>query len=177
MATKDWVKDVEQRYMKKSLPDFRPGDTVKVKTRIKEGNKERTQAYEGVIIKTRGSGINKTVTVRRVFQGVGVERVFLVHSPKVESIQILRKGSVRRAKLYYLRERTGKAARIREKVGALNAEAKAKSSKVAVAEPVAEPPTPEVQATPPEAVQEAAPPTATDETPATIEAQEPSNES
>lgn len=116
MAT-DWVKEVEKRYMKQDLPEVHPGDTVKVKIKIREGSKERIQAYEGVVIKMRGAGINKTVTVRRVFQGVGVERVFLLHSPKVESIQVLRQGAVRRAKLYYLRERTGKAARIREKVG------------------------------------------------------------
>ncbi len=122
--TTDLVKEVEQRYLKQDLPDVAPGDTVKVKIKIKEGNKERTQAYEGVVIKKRGSGINKTITVRRVFQGVGVERVFLLHSPKVESIQIIRKGDVRRAKLYYLRKLTGKAARIREKVGVISGEAK-----------------------------------------------------
>jgi large subunit ribosomal protein L19 len=94
--------------------------------RIKEGNKERLQGYEGVIIKLAGGGISRTVTVRRVFQGVGVERVFLLHSPRVDSIKVLRRGSVRRAKLYYLRNRTGKAARIREKVstGSSNSESK-----------------------------------------------------
>ncbi len=122
MAT-DLLKEVEKRYLKQDLPDVKPGDSVKVKIKIKEGNKERTQAYEGVVIKVRGASVNKTITVRRVFQGVGVERVFLIHSPKVESIQILRKGDVRRSKLYYLRERTGKAARIREKI---NTEAKGK---------------------------------------------------
>jgi large subunit ribosomal protein L19 len=131
MAT-DLVKEVEKRYMKENLPELNPGDSVKVKIKIKEGNKERIQAYEGVIIKLRGAGISKTITVRRVFQGVGVERVFLVHSPKVESIQILRKGDVRRAKLYYLRNRTGKAARIREKVGAAS-ESKAKAKAAATA--------------------------------------------
>jgi len=117
MAT-DLVKEVESRYLKKKLPEISPGDTVKVKIKIKEGNKERLQAYEGVVIKLHGGGLNKTITVRRVFQGVGVERVFLLHSPKLETIQILRKGHVRRSKLYYLRQRTGKAARIREKLGA-----------------------------------------------------------
>lgn len=115
MAT-DLVKEVEKRYMKENLPDIKPGDTVKVRIKIVEGSKERLQAYEGVVIKVRGSGLGKSITARRVFQGVGVERVFLLHSPKVESIQILRKGDVRRAKLYYLRSRTGKAARIREKI-------------------------------------------------------------
>lgn len=129
----DWVKDVEKRYMKSSLPVIHPGDTVKVKIRIVEGNKERTQAYEGVVIKMRGSGINKTLTVRRVFQGVGVERVFLLHSPKVESIQILRKGDVRRSKLYYLRELTGKAARIKERLGAAAEKAKLETVAIDVA--------------------------------------------
>jgi large subunit ribosomal protein L19 len=136
MAT-DLVKEVEKRYMKDNLPELNPGDSVKVKIKIKEGNKERLQAYEGVIIKIRGAGINKTVTVRRVFQGVGVERVFLLHSPKVESIQVLRKGDVRRAKLYYLRKLTGKAARIREKVG-VTTSAKSKD-KAAVQETTSEP--------------------------------------
>ena len=111
----DLVKEIEKEYLKSDLPELNPGDSVKVMVRIREGNKERLQGYEGVIIKLAGSGISKTVTVRRVFQGVGVERVFLLHSPKVESIKVLRRGDVRRAKLYYLRERTGKAARIREK--------------------------------------------------------------
>lgn len=84
--------------------------------RIKEGNKERIQAFEGIVIKKQGCGFRKTITVRRVFQGIGVERVFPLHSPKIEDIKVLRKGKVRRAKLYYLRERTGKAARIKEKI-------------------------------------------------------------
>lgn len=110
------VQEIENRYKKEVLPEIAPGDTVKVKIRIKEGNKERLQAYEGVVIKLQGAGLNRTATVRRVFQGVGVERVFILHSPVVESIQVLRKGHVRRAKLYYLRKLTGKAARIREKI-------------------------------------------------------------
>ena len=111
----DLVKEIEQEYLKADLPEVSPGDTVKVMVRIREGNKERLQGYEGVVLKLAGAGVSKTVTVRRVFQGVGVERVFLLHSPKVESIKVLRRGDVRRAKLYYLRQRTGKAARIREK--------------------------------------------------------------
>ncbi len=110
------IKSIEKEYLKESLPDLAPGDSVKVKVRIIEGNKERVQAYEGVVIRIRGGGINRTVTVRRVFQGIGVERIFLLHSPKVESITVIRKGYVRRSKLYYMRERSGKAARIREKV-------------------------------------------------------------
>jgi large subunit ribosomal protein L19 len=110
------IQSINQTQLKTDLPDLNPGDTVKVTVRIKEGNKERLQGYEGVIIKLQNGGINKTVTVRRVFQGVGVERIFLLHSPKVDSIKVLRRGAVRRAKLYYLRQRTGKSARIREKV-------------------------------------------------------------
>jgi large subunit ribosomal protein L19 len=109
------IDSLEAELTKKELPELNPGDTVKVFVRIKEGNKERTQAFEGVIIKKRGSGINKTITVRRVFQGVGVERVFPVFSPRIENIKVLRQGSVRRSKLYYLRELTGKATRIKEK--------------------------------------------------------------
>lgn len=109
------VLDIEKDYLKKELPELNPGDTVKVMVRIREGNKERLQGYEGVIIQIAGSGVSKTFTVRRVFQGVGVERVFLLHSPMVDSIKVLRRGRVRRARLYYLRGQIGKAARIKEK--------------------------------------------------------------
>ena len=102
------IKNLEAEYTTRELPEMNPGDTVKVFCRIVEGNKERIQAYEGAIIAEHGSGINKTITVRNVFQGVGVERI--------EKIQALRKGDVRRAKLYYLRERSGKATRIKEKI-------------------------------------------------------------
>lgn len=112
----DLIKEIEQEYLKAELPAVSPGDTVKVMVRIREGNKERLQGFEGVVLKLSGAGLSRTMTVRRVFQGVGVERVFLLHSPKVDSINIQRKGRVRRAKLYYLRQRTGKAARIREKI-------------------------------------------------------------
>lgn len=101
--------------LKKDLPSVRVGDTVKVTVRIKEGTKERNQNYEGVVLKIKGSGINKTFTVRRVFQGVGVERVFFFHSPKIEKITIIRSGKTRRAKLYYLRERVGKSTKLKEK--------------------------------------------------------------
>ena len=101
--------------LKKDLPSIRVGDTVKVTVKIKEGTKERNQNYEGVILKIKGSGINKTFTVRRVFQGVGVERVFFFHSPKIEKITIIRSGKTRRAKLYYLRERIGKSTKLKEK--------------------------------------------------------------
>ena len=110
------IKEIKKEYTKKEMPDMNPGDTVKVFVRIIEGNKERIQAFEGTVIKKHGSGINKTVTVRKVFQGIGVERVFAIYSPRIEKIQVLRKGDVRRSKLYYLRERSGKATRIREKM-------------------------------------------------------------
>lgn len=120
------IKEIEAPLLKTDLPKFDVGDTVKVFVKIVEGNKERTQGYEGVIIKYSGHGVGTTITVRRVFQGIGIERVFLIHSPRVEKITVLRRGHVRRAKLYYLRERTGKATRIKEKVGVRkDAEAKA----------------------------------------------------
>ena len=107
---------IEKENLKANVPEFGIGDTVKVYVKIIEGNKERTQAFEGTIIKKHGEGINKTITVRKVFQGVGVERVFLMHSPRIEKITLLRRGDVRRSKLYYLRERSGKATRIKEKI-------------------------------------------------------------
>ena len=110
------IKELEEQYKKSDIPEINPGDTVKVFVRIVEGNKERIQAFEGTIIKKHGSGINKTITVRKVFQGVGVERVFLLHSPRIDKINIVRRGDVKRAKLYYLRERSGKATRIKEKI-------------------------------------------------------------
>lgn len=110
------IDELEKPYMEKEIPDVNPGDTVRVFVRIIEGNKERTQAFEGTIIKKHGAGINKTITVRKIFQGVGVERVFLLHSPRIEKINIVRRGDVKRAKLYYLRERSGKATRIKEKI-------------------------------------------------------------
>ncbi len=110
------IQDIENVFKKESIPKLFPGDTVKVMVKIVEGSKERIQAYEGIVIRTANAGINKTFTVRRVFQGVGVERTFLFHAPKVDDIKIIRRGRVRRARLYYLRERRGKAARIREKI-------------------------------------------------------------
>ena len=110
------IDELEKEYTQKEMPEINPGDTVKVFVRVIEGNKERTQAFEGTVIKKHGSSINKTITVRKVFQGIGVERVFAVYSPRIEKIQVLRKGDVRRSKLYYLRERSGKATRIREKM-------------------------------------------------------------
>ena len=110
------VENLGKQYMDKELPQLNPGDTIKVFVRIIEGNKERTQAFEGIIIKKRGSGVGSTITVRKTFQGVGVERVFAIYSPRIEKINVLRRGDVRRAKLYYLRDRIGKATRIKEKI-------------------------------------------------------------
>lgn len=110
------INELEKAYLKDELPQLNTGDTVKVFVRIVEGNKERLQAFEGTIIKQHGSGLNKTITVRKVFQGVGVERVFLINSPRVDKINVLRRGDVKRSKLYYLRERSGKATRIKEKI-------------------------------------------------------------
>src|SRR6185312_3724418 len=107
--------ETQKEYMRADVPPFRPGDTLRVQVRVKEGDKERLQAFEGVCIARRGSGVSETFTVRKVSNGVGVERIFPVHSPMLGSIIVARRGMVRRAKLYYLRNATGKAARIREK--------------------------------------------------------------
>jgi large subunit ribosomal protein L19 len=104
-----------QKEWMKEIPPFRAGDTVRVNVRVKEGDKERIQAFEGVCIARRGAGVSETFTVRKVSNGVGVERIFPVHSPMLESITVVRRGAVRRAKLYYLRDVTGKAARIKER--------------------------------------------------------------
>jgi large subunit ribosomal protein L19 len=117
LAMNQIIREIEAPLLKDNLPKLNIGDTVKVFVKIKEGGKERTQGYEGVVIKRHGSGVSSTVTVRRVFQGIGIERVFLLHSPRVEKITVQRRGDVRRSKLYYLRERTGKATRIKEKIG------------------------------------------------------------
>ena len=109
------IKTFEEAQQNKNLPDIYVGDTVRVGVRISEGNKERVQPYEGVVIAKRHGGINKTITVRRIFQGIGVERIFLVHSPQVASIKVERRGKVRRAKLFYLRERVGKATRVKQR--------------------------------------------------------------
>jgi large subunit ribosomal protein L19 len=106
---------LEQQQLKKNVPQFFPGDTVRVHVKVVEGGRERTQAFEGIVINRQGGGIVETFTVRRVSYGVGVERIFPVHSPRVEKIDVVRRGRVRRAKLYYLRNLTGKAARIKER--------------------------------------------------------------
>lgn len=101
--------------LREDVPEFRPGDTVRVQVRVREGDKERLQAFEGVVIRRKGGGVNETFTVRKVSNGVGVERIFPLHSPVISSIDVVREGRVRRAKLYYLRNLSGKAARIRER--------------------------------------------------------------
>ncbi len=110
------IKELEAEQMGKELPEFGPGDTVIVQVKVKEGNRERLQAFEGVVIAKRNRGLNSAFTVRKTSHGVGVERVFQTYSPQVSEIVVKRRGAVRRAKLYYLRELTGKAARIKEKL-------------------------------------------------------------
>ena len=109
------LRSIEVGQLRDDIPEFRPGDTVRVHVRIVEGAKERVQAFEGVVIKRRGSGINETFTVRRVSYGVGVERCFPVHMPRIQRIEVVRRGKVRRAKLFYLRKLSGRAARIKER--------------------------------------------------------------
>lgn len=108
------VQAITQEQLRKDLPSFRPGDTLKVHVKVIEGSRERIQLFEGVVIKRRGGGISETFTVRKISYGVGVERTFPLHSPKIDKIDVARRGKVRRAKLYYLRELRGKAARIKE---------------------------------------------------------------
>ena len=109
------IAEIEQAQTRSDIPDFRPGDTLKVHVRVTEGNRSRIQVFQGVVIRRQGSGARETFTVRKVSYGVGVERTFPVHSPIVAKIEVVTQGDVRRAKLYYLRERAGKAAKIREK--------------------------------------------------------------
>lgn len=110
------IAELEAEFMKENLPEFRPGDTVEVQVKVKEGTRERLQAYEGVVVARRNRGFHSSFTVRKISHGEGVEKVFHIHNPTVESIKVLRRGRVRRAKLYYLRDLRGKAARIREKL-------------------------------------------------------------
>jgi large subunit ribosomal protein L19 len=115
MKAQEIIRSIEAEQLKSDLPIIHIGDTVRVGVRIREGGKERVQPYEGTVIAKRNSGINATITVRRVFQGIGVERVFLIHSPRIDAIKIIRRGKVRRAKLFYLRQRVGKATRIKQR--------------------------------------------------------------
>ncbi len=114
----DIIKSIEHEQLKNKIPVLKVGDTVKVHQRIKEGNRERIQVFEGIIIKKQGGGINATFTVRKFAYGVGVEKTFLVHSPMMEKVELVRVGKARRAKLYYLRDRVGKAAKTKENIGA-----------------------------------------------------------
>ncbi|HVJ47895.1 50S ribosomal protein L19 [Desulfitobacterium sp.] len=111
----DYIRMIEEEQMRKDLPTFRPGDTVRVHVKVVEGTRERIQVFEGLVIKMKGGGLRETFTVRRVTYGVGVERTFPLHSPRTDKIEVVRHGFVRRAKLYYLRELSGKAARIRDR--------------------------------------------------------------
>ncbi|MBZ8179736.1 50S ribosomal protein L19 [Oscillatoria salina] len=115
MKAEQVIRSIEAEYIKSDLPSINVGDTVRVGVRIIEGGKERVQPFEGTVIAMRNGGINETITVRRIFQGVGVERVFLLHSPRIQSVKVVRRGKVRRAKLYYLRDRIGKATRIKQR--------------------------------------------------------------
>jgi large subunit ribosomal protein L19 len=115
LSARDLIAAFEAEQLKSDLPDIFVGDTVRVGVRIREGNKERIQPYEGVVIAKRHGGLNETITVRRIFQGIGVERVFLLHSPQVASVKVERRGKVRRAKLFYLRDRVGKATRVKQR--------------------------------------------------------------
>jgi large subunit ribosomal protein L19 len=110
----DLIRAIEQEQLKENVPDFRAGDTVRVYVRVIEGNKERIQPFEGVVITKRNEGLKSTFTVRKISHSIGVERSFMLHSPRIDRIEVLRYGAVRRAKLYYLREKVGRAARIKE---------------------------------------------------------------
>ncbi|ACM60074.1 large subunit ribosomal protein L19 [Caldicellulosiruptor bescii] len=112
----DIIREIESEMLRKDIPDFKPGDTVRVYFKVIEGGRERVQAFEGLVIKRRGKGLSETFTVRRISYGIGVERVFPLHSPRLEKIEVIRRGKVRRAKLYYIREKIGKAAKIKELV-------------------------------------------------------------
>ena len=128
----DIIKSIEHEQLKNKVPELKIGNTVKVHVKIKEGNKERIQVFEGIIIKKQGGGVNETFTVRKISYGVGVEKTFLVHSPLVEKVEVVRVGKARRAKLYYLRDRVGKASKTKELVGARieNKEIEVKEEKV-----------------------------------------------
>jgi large subunit ribosomal protein L19 len=115
LSARQLIEAFEAEQLKSDLPDIYVGDTVRVGVRIREGNKERVQPYEGVVIAKRHGGLNETITVRKIFQGIGVERVFMLHSPQVASVKVERRGKVRRAKLFYLRDRVGKATRVKQR--------------------------------------------------------------
>ena len=112
----DVISLVEKKYLKNDVPDFRSGDTVRVHVKVKEGSRERIQIFEGTVIAKKHGGIEETITVRRISYGIGVEKVFPIHSPSIDTIEVVRSGAVRRAKLYYLRDRVGKGAKVKEKL-------------------------------------------------------------
>ena len=137
----DIIKSIEHEQLKNKVPVLSVGNTVKVYAKIKEGNRERIQVFEGIIIKKQGGGLNETFTVRKISYGVGVEKTFLVHSPNVEKVEVVRVGKARRAKLYYLRDRVGKASKTREKVGA-----RIEDKEIVIKEDLVEEAAPEVSA-------------------------------
>lgn len=147
----DIIKSIEHEQMKSKIPYLKVGDTVKVHVRVKEGNRERIQVFEGIVIKKQGGGVNATFTVRKTSYGVGVEKTFLIHSPAVEKVEVIRVGKARRAKLYYLRDRIGKAAKTKEDIGA-----RIETNEISVKETVEAPVSEEV-ATPVEDSKEEAP--------------------
>ena len=134
----DIIKSIEHEQLKNKIPELKVGNTVKVHVRIKEGNKERIQVFEGIIIKVQGGGVNQTFTVRKTSYGVGVEKTFLIHSPLVEKVELVRVGKARRARLFYLRDRVGKAAKTKEMVGARIEDREITVKEDLVEEPVAE---------------------------------------
>lgn len=148
----DIIKSIEHEQLKNKIPELKVGNTVKVHVRIKEGNKERIQVFEGIIIKVQGGGVNQTFTVRKISYGVGVEKTFLVHSPLVEKVELVRVGKARRARLFYLRDRVGKAAKTREQVGA-----RIEDREIVVKEDLTEEPVVETEEAPVEAAPEEAP--------------------
>ena len=141
----DIIKSIEHEQLKNKVPVLTVGNTVRVHVRIKEGNRDRIQVFEGIIIKKQGGGVNETFTVRKISYGVGVEKTFLVHSPLVEKVEVVRVGKARRAKLYYLRDRVGKASKTKEKIGA-----RIEDKEIVVKEDLVEEPATEEVATAPE---------------------------
>ena len=148
----DIIKSIEHEQLKNKIPELKVGNTVRVHVRIKEGNKERIQVFEGIIIKVQGGGVNQSFTVRKISYGVGVEKTFLVHSPLVEKVELVRVGKARRARLFYLRDRVGKAAKTKEQVGA-----RIEDREIVVKEDLTEEPIPEVEEAPVEVAPEEAP--------------------
>ena len=148
----DIIKSIEHEQLKNKIPELKVGNTVRVHVRIKEGNKERIQVFEGIIIKVQGGGVNQTFTVRKISYGVGVEKTFLVHSPLVEKVELVRVGKARRARLFYLRDRVGKAAKTKEQIGA-----RIEDREIVVKEDLTEEPVVETEETQVEAAPEEAP--------------------